>query len=101
MHFTDWATPDKHTPTPRHPYFPISPWMSQITTNEFRFQDLLAPIADKILSQLSNVNLATLHVASTSTFSLCYEYLRHGREASRLQREKTFQEKYSGRINNL
>ena len=75
--------------------------MSQVTPSQFRFQDLPAQIADNILSQLSDTDLAALHVANTSTFGLCYEYLRHGREASRRQREKDFQERYAGKVNDL
>ena len=75
--------------------------MSQVIPNQFRFQHLPAQIADKILSQLSDTDLAALHVASRSTFCLCYEYLRHGREASRRQREKDFQQRYAGKVNHL
>ena len=57
------------------------------------------PVTDRILGLLSDPDLTALHVTSRSIFEVFYEYLRHGREKSRIQREKYFDENYATKLN--
>ena len=73
--------------------------MQQMPPKRLGLQDLPLPVTDRILGLLSDTDLTSLHLTSKSIFDVCYEYLRHGREKSRIQHEKYFDENYAAKLN--
>ena len=58
------------------------------------FDKLPTSAFEQILALLNDEDIAPFHLVSRSIFSRVYEYIRHGRENSRIEREKCIKELY-------
>ena len=73
--------------------------MQQAPPKHIGLHYLPVPVTDRIFGLLSDTDLTTLHLTSRSILEVCYKYLRNGREKSRIQREKYFDENYATKLN--
>ena len=62
---------------------------------EKSFDDLPTVVFERILDELNDQDIAPFHLVSRNCFKRTYEYIRHGREQSRAERERDFTRFYS------
>ena len=65
------------------------------------FETLPAHVIDLILQYLEDEDIPVFQVLSKSTFASCFEYLRHNREKSRLERDECVRSIYPGDFTTL
>ena len=78
-----------------------SQFMTRNLTMAQSLDHLPTPIFEKILNYLDDEDIPALHLVSRDIYSRVYEYIRHGREWSRIEREKCLRNLYSTDLNDI
>ena len=68
--------------------------MTRVSESITSFDDLPTVAFERILDNLNDQDIAPFHLVSKRIFQRTYEYIRHGREQSRKDREKDYRRFY-------